>query len=109
MGLLPEIAAGVGITIPAAGPRRLGVRARRGRRRGAADRRSGRPAPRRTVLLWLMVVFAAGNIGSGVRRELPRCCSPARFVSGLPHGAFFGIGAVVAASLVPRHRRTWAV
>ena len=33
----------------------------------------------------------------------------ARFLSGLPHGAFFGIGAVVAASLVPMHRRTWAV
>ena len=33
----------------------------------------------------------------------------ARFLSGLPHGAFFGIGAVVAASLVPPHRRTWAV
>jgi len=33
----------------------------------------------------------------------------ARFLTGLPHGAFFGIGAVVAASLVPVHRRTWAV
>ena len=33
----------------------------------------------------------------------------ARFLSGLPHGAYFGVGAVVAASLVSRDRRTWAV
>ena len=33
----------------------------------------------------------------------------ARFASGFPHGAYFGIGAVVATSLVPRHRRARAV
>ena len=33
----------------------------------------------------------------------------ARFLAGLPHGAFFGIGSVVAASLVSHHRRTAAV
>jgi DHA1 family inner membrane transport protein len=33
----------------------------------------------------------------------------ARFLSGLPHGAFFGIGSLVAASLVANERRTWAV
>jgi DHA1 family inner membrane transport protein len=33
----------------------------------------------------------------------------ARFLSGLPHGAYFGVGSLVAASLVPAHRRTWAV
>ena len=64
--------------------------------------------PRRTVLLWLMVAFAVGNIGSALAASYPVLLA-ARFVSGLPHGAFFGIGAVVAASLVPLHRRTWAV
>jgi DHA1 family inner membrane transport protein len=33
----------------------------------------------------------------------------ARFLSGLPHGAFFGVASLVAASLVPENRRTWAV
>ena len=33
----------------------------------------------------------------------------ARFLSGLPHGAYFGVGSLVAASMVPAHRRTWAV
>ena len=55
-----------------------------------------------------MVAFAAGNLGSALAASYPVLMA-ARFVSGLPHGAFFGIGAVVAASLVPRHRRTWAV
>ena len=32
-----------------------------------------------------------------------------RFLSGLPHGAYFGVGALVAASLVPRERRSQAV
>ena len=32
-----------------------------------------------------------------------------RFLSGFPHGAFFGIGSLVAASMVPKERRTWAV
>ena len=55
-----------------------------------------------------MAAFAAGNLGSAFAASYPVLMA-ARFVSGLPHGAFFGIGAVVAASLVPRHRRTWAV
>jgi DHA1 family inner membrane transport protein len=63
---------------------------------------------RKTVLLALMVAFAAGNIGSSLAASYP-VLMLARFVSGLPHGAFFGIGAVVAASLVQPHRRTWAV
>ena len=33
----------------------------------------------------------------------------ARFLSGLPHGAYFGIAALVAASLVPQHRRSQAI
>jgi DHA1 family inner membrane transport protein len=55
-----------------------------------------------------MTAFAAGNIASAFATTYPLLML-ARFVSGLPHGAFFGIGAVVAASLVESHRRTWAV
>jgi MFS transporter, DHA1 family, inner membrane transport protein len=107
MGLLPQIAEGVAISIPAAGhvvsAYALGVVVGAPLIAVLAAR-----ARRRTVLLWLMVAFAAGNLGSAFAASYPVLMA-ARFVSGLPHGAFFGIGAVVAASLVPRHRRTWAV
>jgi len=63
---------------------------------------------RRTLLIGLMVVFSLGNLLSAL--------SPTygwmlvfRFFSGLPHGAYFGIATLAAASLVPRERRTQAV
>lgn len=107
MGLLPQIADGVHIGIPTAGhvvsAYALGVVV------GAplvAMLAAG--VRRKAVLLALMVAFAAGNIGSALAPDY-HLLLVARFVSGLPHGAFFGIGSVVAASLVPRHRRTAAV
>ena len=107
MGLLPEIASGVGITIPAAGhvvaAYALGVVVGAPLIATLAARLS-----RKSVLIWLMVAFAAGNIGSATAASYPLLML-ARFLTGLPHGAFFGIGAVVAASMVPLHRRTWAV
>jgi DHA1 family inner membrane transport protein len=107
MGMLPEIAAGVGITIPTAGhvvsAYALGVVVGAPLIATLAARLS-----RKSVLLWLMVAFAAGNIASSMADSYPLLMLT-RFLSGLPHGAFFGIGAVVAASLVPTHRRTWAV
>ena len=107
MGLLPEIATGVGISIPTAGhvvsAYALGVVVGAPLIATLTARLS-----RKSVLLWLMVAFAAGNIASSLATSYPLLML-ARFLSGLPHGAFFGIGAVVAASLVPMHRRTWAV
>ncbi len=107
MGMLPEIAAGVGITIPTAGhvvsAYALGVVVGAPLIATLAARLS-----RKSVLLWLMVAFAAGNIASSMADSYPLLMLT-RFLSGLPHGAFFGIGAVVVASLVPIHRRTWAV
>jgi len=107
MGLLPEIAEGVDITIPTAGhivsAYALGVVVGAPLIATLAAR-----LPRKAVLLWLMIAFAVANIASSMAAGYPQLML-ARFVSGLPHGAFFGIGAVVAASLVPRHRRTWAV
>jgi DHA1 family inner membrane transport protein len=107
MGLLPEIASGVGISIPTAGhvvsAYALGVVVGAPLIATLAARLS-----RKSVLVWLMVSFAAGNIASSMATSYPQLML-ARFLSGLPHGAFFGIGAVVAASLVPMHRRTWAV
>ena len=107
MGLLPEIARGVDISIPTAGhvvsAYALGVVVGAPLIATLAAR-----VNRKTVLLALMVAFAVGNIGSSMATSYP-VLMLARFVSGLPHGAFFGIGAVVAASLVQPHRRTWAV
>ena len=107
MGLLPQIATGVGISIPTAGhvvsAYALGVVV------GAPLITTlGARVSRKTVLLWLMVAFAVGNVASALATSYPLLLA-ARFASGLPHGAFFGIGALVAASLVPLHRRTWAV
>src|SRR5664280_13507 len=106
-GLLPQIASGVGITIPTAGhivsAYALGVVVGAPLIVTLAAR-----LPRKSVLVWLMVAFAAGNIASSMAASYPQLML-ARFLSGMPHGAFFGIGAVVSASLVPMHRRTWAV
>ncbi len=63
---------------------------------------------RRTQLLVLMAVFALGNALTALAPGFGWMIA-ARFLSGLPHGAYFGIAALVAASLVPQHRRSQAV
>lgn len=107
MGLLPQIADGVQISIPAAGhvvsAYALGVVIGAPLIATLAAR-----APRRAQLVGLMVAFAAANIASALAGSYGTLMV-ARFLSGLPHGAYFGIGSVVAASLVAPHRRTWAV
>jgi len=60
------------------------------------------------MLLLLMTAFTLGNVLSAVAASFPLLVV-ARFASGLPHGAYFGISAVVAASLVPPDRRGRAV
>lgn len=63
---------------------------------------------RKTLLLMLMLMFAAGNFASvAVPGYLPVLAM--RFVSGLPHGAYFGVAALVAASMVAPNRRGQAV
>ena len=64
--------------------------------------------PRRRLLLLLMLMFALGNFASvTVPGYLPVLLM--RFVSGLPHGAYFGVAALVAASMVAPNRRGQAV
>lgn len=63
---------------------------------------------RRTQLLGLMAVFAVGNALTALAPGFGSMIA-ARFLSGLPHGAYFGIAALVAASLVPQHRRSQAI
>lgn len=107
MGLLPEVAAGVGISIPTAGHVVSAYAA--GVVVGAPVLATlGSKMPRKTLLLWLMGGFAVAN-GLSALASSYGLLMAARFLSGLPHGAYFGVGALVAASLVPAHRRTWAV
>jgi DHA1 family inner membrane transport protein len=107
MGLLPNIADGVRISIPQAGQvissYALGVMV--GAPLIAAF---GARVPRKRLLWWLMAAFIVGNLASALAPDY-HLLVLARFFSGLPHGAFFGIGAVVGASLVPPNRRAWAV
>jgi DHA1 family inner membrane transport protein len=107
MGLLPEVARGVDIDIPTAGHVVSAYAA--GVVVGAPVLATlGSRLPRKTLLLWLMAGFAVANALSAVAGSYGFLMA-ARFLSGLPHGAYFGVGSLVAASLVPAHRRTWAV
>ncbi|SDS41794.1 MFS transporter, DHA1 family, inner membrane transport protein [Halopseudomonas sabulinigri] len=63
---------------------------------------------RRHLLLLLMLFFAAGNIASALAPDY-HSLMLARFVAGLPHGAYFGVAALVAASLVAPNKRAAAV
>jgi len=107
MGLLPDAAKGLGISIPSAGHLisiyALGVVI------GAPLLAViGARLPRRNFLMALMTLFAAGNILSSFAPSF-YTMALARFMSGFPHGAFFGVAALVAASLVERKKRTQAV
>ena len=64
--------------------------------------------PRRNLLIALMGVFAVGNGLSALAPDY-RCLLAFRFLSGLPHGAYFGVAALVAASLVPANKRAQSV
>ena len=63
---------------------------------------------RRQLLIWLMAFYALGNLASAMAGDYTGVMV-ARFVAGLPHGAYFGIASLVAASLVPANQRAKAV
>ena len=63
---------------------------------------------RRHLLLLLMAFFALGNVLSAVA-EGYNAMLVSRFISGMPHGAYFGVMSLVAASLVPEDGRAKAV
>jgi DHA1 family inner membrane transport protein len=107
MGVLPDVADGVGVDIPSAGHvisvYALGVVV-------------GAPViaalsarlPRRALLVGLMAAFLVGNVLTAVAPGY-RTLLVARFLSGLPHGAYFGVASLVAASLVAPRLRGRAV
>ena len=107
MGLLPDIATGIGVSIPAAGllvsAYALGVMLGAPLMTLATGRMK-----RRSLLIALMGIFTLGNLLSAVASDYAMLMA-ARVVTSLNHGAFFGVGSVVAASLVAPERRASAV
>jgi len=69
---------------------------------------AGAGISRRTLLLWLMGFYAAGNLASALAPNYATMLL-ARFVAGLPHGAYFGVAMLVAASISPPEQRGAAV
>lgn len=107
MGLLPDVARSLSVTIPQAGYLVSGY---------ALGVVIGAPIvamatagmPRKTALLALMALFTIGNVGCAIAPDY-NLLMAARIVTAFAHGAFFGIGAVVASNLVPREQRAQAV
>jgi DHA1 family inner membrane transport protein len=107
MGLLPEIARDLSVTIPAAGMLVTGYAL--GVVIGAPIFTLGTSwAPRKALLIGLMSLFIAGNFIAAVAPNYPILLA-ARVVSALCHGTFFGVGAVVASGLVAPNRRAGAI
>ncbi|MFB7634510.1 MFS transporter [Streptomyces sp. NPDC056149] len=107
MGLLPDVADDLGTSVPTAGylvsAYALGVVI------GAPLLTAlGSRVPRKRMLVALMAVFTVGNLASALAPTFGLLVA-GRLLAGLPHGAFFGVGAVVAARMVHEGRRARAV
>ena len=107
MGLLPDVAGNFSVSIPAAGhvisAYALGVVLGAPLISVAAAGWS-----RQRLLLALMTLFALGNFASALAPGYVSLIG-IRFLAGLPHGAYFGVASLVAASLVPANERARAV
>ncbi|MFD9206912.1 MFS transporter [Streptomyces sioyaensis] len=107
MGLLPDMAAGFGISIPLAGYATtlyaLGVVV------GAPLMTAlGTRFTRKQMLMLLMGLFIAGNLLTAAAPTFGLLLT-GRIVAAFTHGAFFGIGALVAADLVAPQKRATAI
>lgn len=107
MGLLPDVAHGLHTSITRAGDAITGY---------ALGVVLGAPLiavlfarfSRQRLLIWLMVIFALGNLASALASNYLSFVLM-RFITGLPHGAYFGVASLVAASMVPAHQRGKAI
>ncbi|MET9516564.1 MFS transporter [Streptomyces sp. NPDC002994] len=107
MGLLPNVADDLSTSVPTAGylvsAYAIGVVI------GAPLLTAlGSRIPRKRMLLLLMALFMVGNLASALAPGFGWLVA-GRVLAGLPHGAFFGVGAVVAARLVAEGRQARAV
>ncbi|SEL81932.1 MFS transporter, DHA1 family, arabinose polymer transporter [Roseateles sp. YR242] len=107
MGLLLQLAADLHVTVPTAGLLISGY---------ALGVFVGAPlltallgsVPRKTALLALMVIFTLGNLACALAPNYT-VLMIARVMTSLAHGTFFGVGAVVATSVVPADRKAAAL
>ncbi|MFD8784517.1 MFS transporter [Kitasatospora sp. NPDC059599] len=107
MGLLPRIAGDFGVSIPSAGLLVTGYAL--GVVLGAPLMTAlGTRINRKTMLMLLMGLFVAGNLLSAFAPTFPLMLA-GRIVTSLAHGAFFGIGSVVAADLVAPGKKAGAI
>lgn len=107
MGLLPQIAGDLGLSEPVAGHAisayALGVVVGAPLIAVAAAR-----VPRKTLLLALVALFVVGNGLTAFATSYPALIG-ARALAGIPHGAYFGVAALVAAHIAPVGKRARAV
>lgn len=107
MGLMPEVASNLHLSEPEVGHAisayALGVMV------GAPTLAIlGARLLRKHMLLLLMALYALGNLATAFAPSYAGLVA-FRFISGLPHGAYFGIAAVVASSMVASDQRAGAV
>lgn len=107
MGLLPVIARGVDVSIPAAGmlisAYAIGVMVGAPLMTLLLSHRA-----RRNALVFLMAIFTLGNVLSALSPDYATLMV-SRIITSLNHGAFFGLGSVVAASVVAKEKQASAV
>ncbi len=107
MGLLPVIARGVDVSIPAAGmlisAYAVGVMVGAPLMTLLLSHRA-----RRSALIFLMAIFTLGNVLSAIAPDYMTLML-SRILTSLNHGAFFGLGSVVAVSVEPKHKQASAV
>lgn len=107
VGLIPTIAADLGVSLPSAGLLvslyALGVAV------GAPvlTALTGR-VPRKTLLVALMVLFTLGNVIAWMASSYGSLIV-ARVLTGLAHGVFFSIGSIIATSVVPKEKAASAI
>lgn len=106
MGILPDVAKDLNISIPMAGhfisAYALGVCV------GAPILTLARKYPLKRILLVLVALIMVGNICAAASTSYWMLLL-ARFVSGLPHGAYFGVGSIVAEKLADKGKGSEAV
>lgn len=106
MGILPDVAKDLNISIPTAGhfisAYALGVCV------GAPVLTLARKYPLKHILLVLVTLIMVGNICAALSPNYWTLLA-SRFISGLPHGAYFGVGSIVAERLADKGKGSEAV
>ena len=106
MGILPDVAKDLGVSIPVAGhfisAYALGVCV------GAPTLILARKHPLKHILLALVTLIMLGNICAAMAPNY-WVLLLARFISGLPHGAYFGVASIVAEKLADKGKGSEAV